>query len=496
MRYKIFISSVQNEFANERLHLEEYIKNDALFRKYFDVFIFESLSAQDRKAHDIYIDEVKNCDIYLGLIGKEFGFEFEDGSSPTQQEFYTATQHNKYRLIFLLNAEKRNSKVNQLIATVSESLIYGRFSSYSELVSDVYASLITFLVEKGELRTEPFDKSVNLKAQLSDISDDTIDWFLRKAKTERGLALDINTSKEKLLTHLNLFTQGKLSNAAILLFGIQPQRFFITSEVKCAHFHGLNVEKPIPYYQVFKGNLFELVNQAVNFVLSKIDYAVGTRSESVVAPTAYEIPPAAIEEAIVNAIAHRDYDSTASVQVMLFSDRLEIRNPGQLPPALTFEALKKDHSSYPRNPLIAESMYLTKYIERMGTGIQEIIKNCIEYGLPEPDFKMTDTFVTTIYRKKGIAFEKVGGTFNDQVSDEGISVIDMEQEKVTEKVTENQIKILTCIEQNASITSVELSLKLGISDRKVKENIKKLKLMGKLKRIGPDKGGYWEVVSN
>ena len=84
----------------------------------------------------------------------------------------------------------------------------------------------------------------------------------------------------------------------------------------------------IPFYQVYKGNLFELVDQSVNFVLSKIDYAVGTRSQGSIIPTAYEIPPEAIEEAIVNAIAHRDYDSTSSVQVMLFADRLEIRNPG------------------------------------------------------------------------------------------------------------------------------------------------------------------------
>ncbi|MCE5332129.1 MAG: winged helix-turn-helix transcriptional regulator, partial [Bacteroidales bacterium] len=310
-----------------------------------------------------------------------------------------------------------------------------------------------------------------------------IDWFLRKAKLERGLALDANTSKEKLLTHLNLYNQGKLSNAAILLFGVQPQRFFITSEVKCAHFHGVNVEKPIPYYQVYKGNLFDLVDQAVNFVLSKIDYAVGTRSQSAVAPTAYEIPPAAIEEAIVNAIAHRDYDSMASVQVMLFADRLEIRNPGQLPPALTFEALKKDHSSYPRNPLIAESMYLTKYIERMGTGIQDIIKHCVEYGLPEPEFKMTDTFVTTIYRKKGIAFEKVGGHVVGQTITEGQNDIEIRHEKGAKRARkghEKGEKIIQLINDNPSISINDLARMLGVSVKSIRTLIDKLKKSGEI----------------
>jgi hypothetical protein len=224
---------------------------------------------------------VKQSDIYIGLLGKEYGYEFEDGSSPTQIEFDTASSYSKYRLVFLLNVtdDDRQSKQNQFIHKVSKSLIYGKFSSYSELVSDVYSSLVAFLIDKGELRVEPFDKSVNTEATLADISNERIDWFLRKAKSERGLALDFNTTKEKLLTHLNLLHHTKLSNAAILLFGKNPQRFFLSSEVKCAHFHGLRVEKPIPFYQVYKGNLFELVDQAVNFVLSKIDYAVGTRSQ-------------------------------------------------------------------------------------------------------------------------------------------------------------------------------------------------------------------------
>src|ERR1035437_13220 len=263
MRYKIFISSVQKEFAEERRRLAEYLQNDSLFRRFFDVFIFETIPAQDRSAYDVYVKEVKQSDIYLGLLGKEYGTELEDGTSPTEREYDTATKNNKYRLVFLLNAknEERQVKVTQFINKVSENLIYGTFSSYSELVSDVYASLVSFLIDKGELRVEPFDKSVTTTATLSDLSDEQVDWFLRKSKSERGLALEIDTTKEKLLTHLNLLNDTKLSNAAILLFGNNPQRFFLSSEVKCAHFHGVLVEKPIPYYQVYKGNLFELVDQ-------------------------------------------------------------------------------------------------------------------------------------------------------------------------------------------------------------------------------------------
>ena len=98
-----------------------------------------------------------------------------------------------------------------------------------------------------------------------------------------------------------------LPTLVVLLFGQAPQRFLISSEIKCAHFHGTEVAKPIPSYQVYKGTVFGLVDQAVDFVLSKITLSVGTRSESVQAPVKYEIPKEVVTEAIVNAAAHRDY---------------------------------------------------------------------------------------------------------------------------------------------------------------------------------------------
>ena len=102
------------------------------------------------------------------------------------------------------------------------------------------------------------------------------------------------------------------------------------------HFHGTEVGKPIPSYQIYKGTVFELVDQAVDFVMSKITRAVGTRALGPQqAPVEYELPHEAVAEAIVNAITHRDYTSNASVQVMLFADRLEVWNPGELPPPFT-----------------------------------------------------------------------------------------------------------------------------------------------------------------
>jgi len=174
----------------------------------------------------------------------------------------------------------------------------------------------------------------------------------------------------------------------------------ISSEIKCAHFHGTEVAKPIPSYQVYKGTVFELTDQAVDFVLSKIALSVGTREAGTQAPVQYEIPKEVVAEAVVNAVAHRDYTSNGSVQVMLFSDRLEVWNPGRLPPSLTLQKLREAHGSVPGNPLLAEPMYLARYIERMGTGTRDMIRRCVAAGLPEPEFAVTDGFVTTVGRPR------------------------------------------------------------------------------------------------
>jgi ATP-dependent DNA helicase RecG len=101
------------------------------------------------------------------------------------------------------------------------------------------------------------------------------------------------------------------------------------------------------------------------------------------------LPREVVAEAIVNAVVYRDYTSNASVQVMLFADRLGIWNPGELPPSLTINDLRIPHASIPRNPMIAEPMFLARYVEKAGTGILDMIARCREAGLPAPEFRQS-----------------------------------------------------------------------------------------------------------
>ncbi len=399
----LFISSVQKELAAERRALKDFIHADPLLSRFFEVFLFEDLPASDARTDAVYLSEVDHCALYLGLFGNDYGFEDAQGTSPTEHEFDRATALGKPRLIYVRGADDaaRHPKMRALVRKAGDQLIRRRVAHTPELLTAVNASLVEHLARTGALRTGPFDATACAGAALADLSPDKLALFLARAQSQRGFALDPATPMLSALTHLNLLDAGQPSHAAVLLFGQAPQRFLPSSEVKCMHFHGTGVSKPIPSYQIYKGTVFELVDQALDFCLSKIARTVGTRSSGPQAPVDYELPREAVAEAIVNAVAHRDYTSNASIQVMLFADRLEIWNPGELPPQLTVDNLRRPHASIPRNPRIAEPLFLARYIEKAGTGTLDMIALCAQAGLPPPEFRQDGgQFIQTLWRPK------------------------------------------------------------------------------------------------
>lgn len=404
-KIKVFISSVQREFAQERRLLCNYIRNDSLLGRFFVPFIFEDMPASEVSAQKAYLTQAAECHVYIGIFGTHYGYEDADGVSPTEREYDTATAHFSHRLTYILDTDKpRHPKEEAFINKVEQNVIRRAFTTYEELRTAVYNSLIDYLIRKEIIRRVPFDAASHPVATFDDIDPERVRTFVNKAKEKRNFPLTFADGIEKILSSIHVLTDdGRLTNSALLLFAKDPQQFFRTSEVRCAQFYGTKVEKPIRNYQVFTGSLFEMIDKAVGFVMSRIDARVGTRDHSADAPVDYELPESAVAEAIANAVAHRDYTSNASVQVMLFRDRLEIWNPGHLPDGFTVQKLREIHSSEPTNPVIAHPLFLAGYIEHLGTGTTDMIAACEDYGLRAPEFLQAEDFHTIIYRKENVS---------------------------------------------------------------------------------------------
>lgn len=407
MNQRIFISSVQREFAKERRALAEMIRKDMLLGTFFDVFLFEEMAAQNRSAKSVYLDEVRNSDIYLGLFGCEYGFEDAEGVSPTEREYDLATECGKYRLAFVKRtaAHNRMPKERTLIAKVECEVTRKSFSSLAMLKKMVYEALFRYLQDRDVVNVRPFDGSYSLGVKLEDLDPERIANFVRMVRVAGKVTFAPGISTTEILSRLGAFDAGtgKIANAAALLFAKNPALFRPSWELKCLQLWGTTFEKPFPSYHIYHGTVFEQIDQALDFVMSRVDHWVGARdaAKSAQAPARSEFPIEAVREAIVNAVCHRDYTDDGSVQVMLFRDRLEVLNPGTLPRGWTAANLLQTHDSKPHNGILATAMQWAGYVEKSGYGTEDIVRKCKAWGLRVPEYHPSAVdFRLVLWRKE------------------------------------------------------------------------------------------------
>ena len=481
-KYKIFISGVQKELKSERRAIKDFVSNDVLLRDHFEVFLFEDHPAKGKSSESAYIDEVCDCDIYMGILGNRYGNVEKGKISPTEAEFREAQKKHRVILIYIKgeNGDKyqtREQGIHKLIAEIKDpkkGYSYRRFKDVPGLKNLVYESLIAFLREKGIVGRDAFDQRICNRTKLSDIDEEKIRWFLKVAREKRNFPLELTSSIKEVLTHLNLLCEGELTNAAVLLFGKDPHRLFLQAEVKCIQFPSTEVEKPFTSYHIYDGNLFDQVDKAVAFVLDAIRLPVIQQEHTAQVSRPYEIPIFAIQEAIVNAVTHRDYDASSGVQVMLFLDRVEVWNSGSLPLRLKLSDLKKPHTSFPNNPLIAGTFYFANYIQRVGSGTVEMVKQCKAQGLPEPEFVSIRNVEFRVLLLRDIFTKEVLGKLG---------------------LNERQMKAVQHVKEHGSITNREYRQKLGLPNRTALRDLNELCAKGVFEKVGVTGRGAKYVLS-
>ncbi len=246
-------------------------------------------------------------------------------------------------------------------------------------------------------RAGSFDRQLCQEATSADLDIGIIDAFLARVRIVDASALPGRGTSRELLAHLGLLVNGSPTNAAVLLFGRKPQRFVSSSRVKCTHRVG--EERSVQRRRrTYSGTVFELVDQAVDYVMTGMTLAMGDAEGGIaLALPGSGIPREVVKEAMVNAIAHRDYWDDRAIEVTLFADRVEIWNAGVLAPSMTIEMLRRPHDSIPRSPVLARMLYLAGYTARMGTGTRDMIMTCRGIGLPVPQFALRDGFVTELW---------------------------------------------------------------------------------------------------
>ena len=338
----------------------------------------------------------------------------------------------------------------------------------------ISASKIRELAKQERVKLH-WDERICQKATLEDIDEKRVKWFLQKARDERQLEINPNTTLREALERLELSRNGQITNAALLLFGQNPQKFFLQAKLRCARYKGVT---PITFIdlKVIAGNIIDQVEKAENFVLSHIKKAakiLGFKREEV-----WEYPPSALREAIVNAVCHRDYSYNSDITIGILDDRIEISNPGKLPEPLTPAMLKQKHKSIPRNPRIADAFFLIKNIEQWGEGTNKIVRWCTEQGLKEPDF------------------EEIGGGFEVRFyAPENILSLIPEPTKVDLRklgLNQRQIDALRMmVNEGRKFTAEVYAKTFEVSKKTAIRDFKKLRESNFVTKIGVKKGAFY-----
>lgn len=362
---------------------------------------------------------------------------------------------------------------------------------YIEIVVDAYPYPVNYKGQyhirsgatKQELRGASLDKFILQKQgkhwdsvphpllKLRDLSKPAIQYFKKKAiDSGRITADDLKDNLEMLLWKLQLKADAHYyKNAAVLLFHPNPEVLLPGAFIKIGFFLS---DDELVFQDTIHGHLFEQVERTMALLLSKylkatITYKGLNRMEK------YPMPVAALREAVLNAIVHKDYASQIPVQISVYADKLIIWNEGQFPDDWTIENLKSKHPSRPYNPAIANVFFRAGLIEAWGRGTINILNECKLAKISQPIFK---------YEFSGFIVEF---RYNFQ------SILQKGKNAEADKTID---KVLIVISHNETITISELAKKIGVAQITIKRAISELRQLNKLQREGSSKTGKWKVI--
>ena len=351
-------------------------------------------------------------------------------------------------------------------------------------------ALQDFLMKKHDIS---WDDLAQENATLDDISPEAIEYFQRHAiACGRMKSESYSADIELVLKNLDLITEdGKIKKAAIVLFGKKPTKFFTLCEFQIGRFVS---ETDVIFQTVFSGDIIRMTDAIVEelrakYLISPIHYEGMHRVEPL------EIPETALREAIYNSLCHKDFSGPHN-QMRIYNDRIELWNPGVLPSQLLpAEKVFEPHSSYPRNRNIATVFYRVGHVERWGRGIEKILDGMKSAGLPAPKIEdFCGGVKITLYRPTTYmdALKLTGKPDGTPLTSSDEKTVG---KTVGETVGETVGKILDAIRNNPKVTQSQLAKITGLTVRGVEWNMKKLQETKVIKRVGPNKGGHWEIIA-
>ena len=324
-----------------------------------------------------------------------------------------------------------------------------------------------------ERRTKYWDSEICAEASLDDIDEDKVRWYLERREEIRKVKKPEKMELKTLLLNIGAVKRTndeiKPTNAGILFFCENPQRFVLQSQLRLARFAGNALTRDFLDRLDCSGTLWEMIEASEDFIRKNIRL-FGFRTEySFQRIDKLEYPIKAIRESIINALIHRNYFAPADTRVAIFDDRLETISPGAFPEGVT----PKNPKHVPVNPVLCQLMYDVGFIEKYGSGIYMINELCNEWGLQRPEYELSEVETKVIFRSSGKA------------------IVISEIEKLGVELNERQKEGVKIIFEKGKITNADYAKMFEISRNTTTNDLSDLIEKGLIKRIGRGRGSYY-----
>ena len=368
------------------------------------------------------------------------------------------------------------------------SIIYSR-KEKETIVSD--SEQLWKFIQERKMSDFHWERMPALGAELSDLDDSEINKtrYLYKKYKQNAVIED----NKDFLNQTGLIQNGNITNACIVLFGLEPIRFIPQSRIRITLYPTNKTTNEFIDDRIFEGNIFRNISEI--FTYFDIIYGKKYTVNNLEREERSNYPVLALREGVMNAIVHRDYNSVKGfMQISIFSDRTEISNYGGLPNGITIPKLRVEHSSILRNPDIAQMCFYRQYIEMLGSGTLRMIKDSKVNKFKEPKWKDTNnvttvTFADISHNKKD---EGIVKGLSEGISREVIDGIEGLSEGLSEGLNDvkgRYIKILLAIYGNGGIQMTDIESITDIPYKSIERYIRILRDKGIVERIGSKKTG-------
>jgi len=504
-KLRVFISSVQKELELERAAVAGLMTTDPFLLQHCEPVLFEKEPPPPHPASQPYLAALRDCRIYVLIVATEYG-ALDGTLSATHHEYRLAQQMKLPTLVFLKGSDDRNRKPETatfLQEIKSAGHTYKRFHDREDLKPEMLRALARTLAEDFKIRATRaeveegehlIDAASHFEATpLRDVPVEALQSELLDAFSHRTASTTVERiwrAAGEALHARGLAVRGEktdtyvATSAAFVLFAPRPADRFPQCEILADAYDDkrvsgrpksqLNVNAPLPL----------AVEQIIKFVDEHTFHprrVVGLNNMRL-----DEYPVPALREALVNAVAHRNYeDSSRKIAIRIFSDRVEIASPGYLPRPLTVaRLLRGDYRACSRNPLIAQALTTLNEMEQRGSGFARMRDAMLNHGLDEPQLSQQDGFFVVTLPGPAGNLDRIR---TPVVSSGPVTPA------IEAQLNERQRKIVVEIQRTGKVTSGWVQKRLKVVRDTANRDLNGLVQLGLLRAIGKGRGAHYTL---